>query len=244
MPTNTNTNTNRRCAFATEAMMIRALHAYRTARDAARNSGADVSAEYDPPTFEALSDRYGKLLWEFASERPVTISGAMAYLDLVAAIIDGERSEQRGEEGGSVLSVELDFGYALELLASVRRWLNDQDVDELIKEERAKLAGSSLGEAIDLVKAAGRDADLFALIAEFRRQHHEVNTLKDPSDEVVTRLSAELRAVRYKLNKVRPVTLRGVLAVLDLGSLIDDPHYWPAEAIEGLREIAAQEGRS
>ena len=47
-----------------------------------------------------------------------------------------------------------------------------------------------------------------------------------------------MRAPLDKINKYRPVTLRGVLMVLDLASgLIDDPDYWPKEAIEGLRKI-------
>ena len=37
----------------------------------------------------------------------------IAYLDLVAAIIDGERLVQREIDGGGILSVERDFGHAL-----------------------------------------------------------------------------------------------------------------------------------
>ena len=88
------------------------------------------------------------------------------------------------------------------------------------------------------------DAGLFALIAEYRRQERELNTPKGRADEEVHRLSDELRAVRHKLNKVRPITLRGVLAVFELGSDSGDMHWWPAEAIEGLREIVAREARS
>jgi len=35
--------------------------------------------------------------------------------------------------------------------------------------------------------------------------------------------------------------LPGVLAVLDLAARIYDPHHWPAEAIEGLRDITSLE---
>jgi hypothetical protein len=34
-----------------------------------------------------------------------------------------------------------------------------------------------------------------------------------------------------------------VLAVLDMGGEIEDPHYWPEEAVEGLRDILAREAR-
>jgi hypothetical protein len=62
-------------------------------------------------------------------------------------------------------------------------------------------------------------------------------------DEEADRLSDEPRAIRDKLDKVRPRTLRGVLAVLDLGAdLIDDPDWEPVQAIEGLREIVEQGG--
>ena len=40
-----------------------------------------------------------------------------------------------------------------------------------------------------------------------------------------------------------PTTLRGVLAVLDFGSEIEDPHYWTEEAIERLRAIVKREGQ-
>src|ERR1700719_136680 len=106
-----NTKRPSRCAFATEALMVRALHKYRTFRDHAERVGADLSADPVVPSFEALSGRYDKLFSEWVSERPDTVSDAMVYLDLVAAIIDGERSEQRGDEGGAVLSTEFDFGY-------------------------------------------------------------------------------------------------------------------------------------
>lgn len=97
----------------------------------------------------------------------------------------------------------------------------------------------------------GGDTDLLALVAEYRRQEREMNMPKGRSDEEVDRLSAELRAVRDRLDKVRPATLRGALAVLDLGELavldlgelIDDPDWWPDNGIEGLRKIVETEAR-
>jgi len=238
----TTTKRPNRCAFATEALMVRALHSYRFARGEAENDGADVSADYAPPTYEALTDRYDKLLDEWASETPDTISDTMTYLDLVSAIIDGELISRRGDDAGPVSS-ERDFAYAQELLNSVRRRLNELDTDELIKDERAKLTGSRLGTAV--VKTAGQDAEVFQLVASYRAIEREVNFSRktsNRSESEINQLCDAMRANRDRLDKVRPVTLRGVLAVLDLGSVINDPEWWPDEAIAGLREIAAREG--
>lgn len=53
-----------------------------------------------------------------------------------------------------------------------------------------------------------------------------------------------MRPFRDKIEAIRPATPAGVLAVLDLGSdlLSKDPDHWPDEAIEGLRDIAAEGG--
>jgi hypothetical protein len=228
MSTTTTTTNPKRHAFTAEAMMIRELHAYRASREEAKKSGADVSAEHDPPTFAALSDRYDQLLDEWVTEDPDSITGVMAYLDLVAAIIDGERAVSRGDRD-AVLSTERDLGYALQLLTTARRWLNEQDVNDLIKEERAKHP-----EVATIMETLGKrdaDADLLALILAYRHQHAEGTGTGDMLD---------------KIHETRPTTLRGVLAVLDLISDldIDSSLFWPEEAIEGLREIAAREARS
>ena len=237
MPTNTKPKQH---AFATEAMMIRALHTYRSARDAAKNSGADVSADHEPPSYGYLTERYDRILDEWAPEEPDDITGLIAYLDLVAAIIDDERAERRGDRD-AILSTERDLGHALQLLTTVRRWLNEQDINDLLKEERAK--HPEVRTMLEALQRHGFDAELLALVAEYRWLEREMNTRKGKSDEEIERLSAELRTLLDKLDKVRPRTLPGVLAVLDLGSdLIDDPHWWPDEAIEGLREIAKREG--
>lgn len=83
-----------RSAFATEALTLRAVHAYRTARTKAERYGVDLSADPVPPSFEAMSDRYDKLLSEWdCSEvaaaleekieaiRPATILGALKMLE-------------------------------------------------------------------------------------------------------------------------------------------------------------------
>jgi hypothetical protein len=56
---------------------------------------------------------------------------------LATEIIDGELIAQRTGDGGPA-STERDFSFAMELLTGVRRWLNDQDIAEVVREERAK----------------------------------------------------------------------------------------------------------
>ncbi len=64
----------------------------------------------------------------------------IAYLDLVADIMAGELEFRRSDEASGPVSTERDFSFATELLTSVRRWLNDQDISEAIREERARFA--------------------------------------------------------------------------------------------------------
>jgi hypothetical protein len=114
--------------------------------------------------------------------------------------------------------------------------ITEEQLKEIVEE-----GGRAFRTALKDFKRERADADLFALIAEYRRQEREVNTPKGRSDgrseEEIDQLSDELRAVRDKIDKVRPVTLRGVLAVLDLGECIYDPDWWPDEAIVSLRKI-------
>jgi hypothetical protein len=131
-------NPNRH-AFTSEALMVRALHAYREARNKAEHDGVDLSADPVPPSFADMSDRYDRLLNDWATEKPETAGDMLAYLDLVAAIVDDERSDQRGDLQGVILSVERDFGHALQLLTSVRRRLNEQDIKDAVQEERERL---------------------------------------------------------------------------------------------------------
>src|SRR3954471_8229928 len=93
-----------------------------------------------------------------------------------------------------------------------------------------------------LARESEGDAELFALIAERRkREAYAEENVGDDDDERARRcaLSDE---VLDQINSTRPTTLAGVLAVLDLGGEIEDPHHWPDEAVEGLREIAACKG--
>ena len=164
----------RQHAFTTEALMVRALGVYREARDDALRHGVDVSDAPEPPTFAALRYRYDNLLDEWAGETPSTISNMMEYLDLVAAIIAGELENQRSDDKGGPVSTERDFGFALELLTGARRWLNEQDISDLIAEERSRFAA---GKGATPLIAQLDEADLSALIAEYRRLHTRAKSL-------------------------------------------------------------------
>lgn len=126
-----------RSVFASEALMLRALHTYHEARNRAEHDGADVSTAPVPPSFREVSQQYDALLNDWAGETPQSYGDTMAYLDLVAAIVDDERSSQRGDPSAAILSTEHDFGYALTLLTSARRWLNERDIKEAVEQERA-----------------------------------------------------------------------------------------------------------
>src|SRR5437660_1671476 len=81
------------------------------------------------------------------------------------------------------------------------------------------------------------DAELLDLIAEYQRLEAAANE-RDIDDDERARRCDLATEVRDRIEKIRPTTLRGVLAVLDWGSEIaSDPTYWPDEAIEGLRTI-------
>jgi hypothetical protein len=99
-----------------------------------------------------------------------------------------------------------------------------------------------------LARSDVADAELFALIAEYWRWEEAITKAggnEDPCDDEVVRLCAQERAVRDRINQIRPTALRGILAALDFGSEMgEDPDYWPEGAIEGLRAIVEREARS
>lgn len=124
--------------FVVEAMMLRAEHAYREAQQRAVQYGINLPADPDPPSFGELTERYNKLMEEWAPESVTDAGGALAYSDLVAAIVWSELTSS-SEGNCRIVSTERDLGYALELLASARRWLNEQDIADVSRE--ARLAG-------------------------------------------------------------------------------------------------------
>src|SRR5205823_3583369 len=80
------------------------------------------------------------------------------------------------------------------------------------------------------------DAELLELIAEYQRREERADE-RGIDDAERARRCDRATEVRDRIEKIRPTTLCGVLAVLDCGSEIaGDPDYWPDEAIEGLRD--------
>jgi hypothetical protein len=138
MPTDTKEFSSRRKAFVAEALMIRAEHAYRGTRDNAKTLGVDLSADPDTQSFAVLSQRYDNLLQEWATETPITHGEMLAYLELVDAIVDGERLTNRSDEFVGPASSERDLDYALTLLTSLRREINKKDIADYIAEVEAR----------------------------------------------------------------------------------------------------------
>jgi hypothetical protein len=128
---------DRHAAFVAEAMMLRTLHAYRAARNQAKfYVHSDMADYFKPPSYDKLRLKYEDLMHEWSAEQPDGPHGVLAYLELVSAIIAGWLTSRYEDEGG-ILSAERDFGYALELLARARRWVNKADIHEAVAAERA-----------------------------------------------------------------------------------------------------------
>jgi len=113
-------------------------------------------------------------------------------------------------------------------LANAGGWLNKIATAEFVGRERAVLRGG--------------DVELLALIAEYQRLRDKANQ-GEMSEAERARRCDDFRSVRGKIEKLRPATLRGVLAVLDLET-DEDPGRWPQEPIEGLRDIFTMESQS
>ena len=62
---------------------------------------------------------------------------ARSAVDLLAAMLSEQQTEQILDEGGPV-SIEKDRGDALRLLASLSAWVNDVDIADAIREERER----------------------------------------------------------------------------------------------------------
>src|ERR1700676_3501244 len=124
-------------AFVAHAMLLRYLGQLQVAHQHAKTCGIDVSAYPEPPKHQDIAERYSRLMGKWATEEPRSPGGVLAYVDLVMEIL---RSETNGGGflgySGPVLT-ERDLGNAMLLLASCRRWLNEQDIDEAVQQERA-----------------------------------------------------------------------------------------------------------
>jgi hypothetical protein len=170
------------------------------------------------------------------------IENTLRSIKSIAAVIDGLNDAELEPGALSYLADRLVEHYD-EIYDAWRRIFGFDQYAEKGPGESRTGASIPAERGIDPLQPSV-DLLLFALIEEYRRRHQKANEtgVNEVSDEEVDRLSDELRTVRDHLDKVRPLTLSGVLAVFNLGELINDPDWWPDEAIEGLREIAEKGG--
>ena len=141
--------------------------------------------------------------------------------------------------------MERDIADEIRLIGALSGWINQRDIDEAIAHEREALAKEREPRSIKSSDNRGPiaqarqpefDAELFALIDEYRKREVAVNERGIADDERERRCDLS-REILEQINATRPKTFAGILAVLDLGGEIEDPHHWPEEAIEGLREV-------
>lgn len=214
---------DRLAASVSHALALRWIARYREALDAMKAYGGDVSGLITIPPPAELEDRYTRLMREeVLGQQLDSTASELRFLDLIEAII----IDQLAPHDAPVTSDEQDLGYALEMLRCVHGRVNDRDIAEAIAQERREHH-----------ERFPEDAELFALIAEWRRLEARANKSGITDDERARRCD-DMREVRDKIAVFRPVTVQGVLAALEMASEVDDPDYWPDGAIEGLREIA------
>src|SRR3954471_4400168 len=83
-----------------------------------------------------------------------------------------------------------------------------------------------------LARQAEGDAELFALIEEYKRLA-AFACERGIGDDECDRRAGLPREVLERIGAIRPTTLAGVLATRDLGGDIEDPDHWPDVAIDG-----------
>jgi hypothetical protein len=204
------------------AMALRFYSRYVDMRHSAEHRGGDLADYGRLPTQNEADERYKAAVEEWLWENPASAAAATALVEF-AGVLAVDRLT--GEVTREPVNDERDAYHQALALASVARWLDDHVARECVTRERA-----------------ARDAELFALIAEYQRRHEHANE-KGLSDEERARRCDDFRAIRHKIEQIRPRTLRGILAVLELDA-DEDPDWWPEEAISGLRDIAEMEARS
>ena len=101
----------------------------------------------------------------------------------------------------------------------------------------------------DLFALARGDTALFELFAEYERVYAESNEMMDlRRDDDAERLAKQAAELEERIEAIRPVTLPGVLKMLERGLWlardIDPPAEHPMlkQAVASLREIAARNG--
>jgi hypothetical protein len=115
MPTEFKFKPDRPSSLAAEALLLRALHVYRVARERAKDHAQDLSSHAaallagpDVPSYDQLSRRYDGLLDECVIERLESPHAAHSYMELILQIImelilqiiADETTTQYREEGG------------------------------------------------------------------------------------------------------------------------------------------------
>jgi hypothetical protein len=212
------------------------------ARHAAEHYGGDLT-DHGPLVSPAeADDRYEAAVREWLNESPNSVREAQAMVEFAGLLA---ADWLVGDVTLEPVNQARDAFHQTIALSNVANWLNGLGMEEVVEEQAGLLAGSDLGAAVDLFKSAGRDADLLALILAYRHRHASWNKAK-PGDGEPPAGYEGTGEILDKILATRPATPRGVLAVLDLISDLDldQSLNWPAEAIEGLREIAAREARS
>ena len=125
--------------FVAEVMHLRALHNTREARNNINFHGLEAFGQPEPPEFGELTEKYEALMREWAEQRPESAEGIHAYIDLAQAIIGDEILNNAREGGGcAIVSGQRDLSYALALLTSAQRWIDDAAINEMIARKRAE----------------------------------------------------------------------------------------------------------
>ena len=149
--------------FVAEALLLRALHTYREARQRAEEGGVDLAIAPEVPlSYAELSDRYDELMRGFVPEHPDTTHGVVAVLDLAAQIVAQVHRSSFVEES-SIGSDERELSYALQLIDGAQRWANARDLAEFTDEVRRRPDARTRQALRALVNKwdaeAGRDGD-------------------------------------------------------------------------------------
>lgn len=145
-------NPDYHAAVAAEALALRCLSRYASARSKVEYHGGDLSHLVEPPAFDDIDARYAEQVRIVTTEQPDTASSELAYLELVEIIIADEIS---GHEG-RVMSHDADLCCAQQIVQWIIRAANNRDISEAIDRERkTPLPADSHGSYIlDQMRAA------------------------------------------------------------------------------------------
>ena len=199
MPTNTKHH-DPHIAGLYQAMALRFYAHFVDMRHSAEHRGEDLP-DYGPLPSELEADeRYEAAVIEWLREPPDSAGAALALVEF-AGILAVDRL--MGELLRDPVNDPRDAYHQTIALTAASQWLNKLDMEDFFERERTK--DPDVNTMLETLQRHGADAELFALIAEYRRQEHELNARKEGrSDEEIERLSAELRTLLDKLDKDAP----------------------------------------